>query len=685
METKVVKKGGVNHISVDGKIIDTVAFKSFRPTLNNVNDFYKSGVRIFHAFVSGLKSGIKMPYSAYGEVWFGEGDYRFENFDRQMEMFIEAAPDAYIFINLHLDVREWWLKENPGNVDSFTHLSQIAGNEKWRRDTEDYIRAFIKYAEEKYGDRIIGYWLLGGFTTEWFSAKDHEESHPVKLEAFRKYMGDPSVEIPSKEEREKPSSQIFLDPIKDALLIKYRRFHAELISGLVLDFCRTAKEALGYKKIVGVFFGYIMELAFKNGSLWNYGHLDLDRVNESPYVDLIATPSSYKYRQYDDGTAYMILCDSLALHQKAYFASFDNLTFLTPTALENPRRLCNDPETKDAMIALQTNFVRKDLLNTREKTIHAMRREMMHRFASRCGTWWFDMLEGWYYDDGLMDEISSLTAHSAEILKKERNSASEICVFVSTDPLYYVNKLSFINEECICQQRLALSRIGAPFDLVSMSDLKNVDADQYKLFIFLDAYSLTEKERDYINGTLKKNGRSVLLIGACDYINKDGVSLERTSRLVEMELGLLEKDEATVRAMNSVYGYEEPKNPTIYIKDGGAIPLGRFADSRKCALAKKEEKDYKIFYSALGHISDKVLRDIARESGVHIYAEDGVFTYIDNCVAGVYNTSAETTTLILKEDGEYKELFSGKTYKTENCKVTLPTGDSPSQMLVLKK
>jgi hypothetical protein len=137
--------------------------------------------------------------------------------------------------------------------------------------------------------------------------------------------------------------------------------------------------------------------------------------------------------------------------------------------------------------------------------------------------------------------------------------------------------------------------------------------------------------------------------------------------------------------MNSVYGYEEPKNPTIYIKDGGAIPLGRFADSRKCALAKKEEKDYKIFYSALGHISDKVLRDIARESGVHIYAEDGVFTYIDNCVAGVYNTSAETTTLILKEDGEYKELFSGKTYKTENCKVTLPTGDSPSQMLVLKK
>ena len=684
MQTKIVRKNGVNQIEVDGKIIDSVAFKSFRPTLNNVGDFYKSGVRIFHVFVSGLKSGIKMPYSAYGEVWFGDGDYRFENFDKQMQMFLEAAPDAYFFVNLHLDVRQWWLDENPGNVDSFNYLSQIAGNEKWRRDTEDYIRAFIEYAESKYDNKIIGYWLLGGFTTEWFSARDYEETHPVKLEAFRKYMNDPTVEIPPQEVREKPTNQIFLDSKDDGLLINYRHFHNELISGLVLDYCKAAKEALGYRKIVGVFFGYIMELAYKNGSLWNYGHLDLDRVNESPYVDLIATPSSYKYRLYDDGTAYMILCDSLPLHNKMYFASFDNLTFLTPTALDNPRRLCNDPETRDAMVALQSNFSRHDLLNTREKTIHGMRREMMHRLASRCGTWWFDMLEGWYYDDGLMREISSLTEKSAEILEKERKSASEICVFVSTEPLYYVNKMSFINEECICKQRLELSKIGAPYDLVSMSDLKTVDKNQYKLFIFLDSFSLSADERDYINTVLKGEGRSLLFIGAPDYINSDGVSLDRVSELLEMNVGVLEKDEAIVRALNTTFGYDEPKNPTLYVSDVSAQVLGRFADSRKCALAKQDKGDYKIYFSALGHISDTVLREVARDAGVHIYAEDGVFTYIDDTVAGVYNTSAEKTTLTLKADGEYKELFSGITYKTENKKVTLPTGECPAQMLVLK-
>lgn len=683
METKIVKEGGTNRICIDGKVVDAVGFKSFRPTRNNVGDFYKAGVRLFHVFCSGLKSGIKMPYSAYGEVWFGNGDYRFENFDRQMEMFIQAAPEAYLFINLHVDVRQWWLDQNPGNADSFTHLSQIAGNEKWRKDTEDYIRAFIAYAEEKYGDRIAGYWLLGGYTTEWFSGRDRQASHPVKLEAFRNYMGDPNVEIPSIAELEKPKSQIFLDPIKDKLITDYQRFHAKLTADTVLGYCKTAKEALGFQKLVGVFFGYIMELRW-NGSLWNYGHLDLDRVNESPYVDLIATPTSYSFRLYDDGVAYMILADTLALHNKAYFASFDNLTFLTPTMHNNPRRLCNDPETTEALLSLQNNFGRNDLLETREKTIHGMRREMMSRIAKRGGTWWFDMLEGWYYDDSLMEEVSHLVKKSASLLEKPQYSAAEICVFVSAEPLYLVNKTSGINDEVLCFQRGPLSRIGAPYDLFSISDLQRVDISQYKLFIFLDAYSLRAEERDYINGTLKGDGRSVLFVGPCDYIDEQGVSRERMSKLCEMEIDLLEKDEALVRAFNSQYGYTEAKNPTPYVNDTDVRVLGRFSASRKCALAVRENETYKVFYSALGNLSHETLRGIAKMAGVHIYAEEGVFTYISDTVAGVYNTNATTTEITLLQDGEYTELFSGKTYKTQNKKVVLPTDECPAQMLVLK-
>ena len=228
-----------------------------------------------------------------------------------------------------------------------------------------------------------------------------------------------------------------------------------------------------------------------------------------------------------------------------------------------------------------------------------------------------------------------------------------------------------------------LSRIGAPYDLFSMSDLRRVDVSRYKLFIFLNAYSLTDEERNYINGTLKAGGRSLLFVGPADYVNFDGVSRDRMSALAEMDIDLLPKDEATVRAFNVSYGYEEAKNPTPFVKEDGVKVLGRFADSRKCALALREREDYKVFYSALGHISHAVFRQIAKLSGVHIYAENGVFTYVNDALLGVYNTGAEETEVILREDGVYTELFSGKTYTTYNRQIQLPTGESPAQMLVL--
>ena len=211
-----------------------------------------------------------------------------------------------------------------------------------------------------------------------------------------------------------------------------------------------------------------------------------------------------------------------------------------------------------------------------------------------------------------------------------------------------------------------------------------VDLKRYKLVIFLDAFTLENDQREYINSTVKKDGRSLLFIGPCDYINDTGVSCTRMSDLCEMEIGLLEKDETQIRAFNSAYGYAEPKTPTPFVVDGSAKVLGRFSQSRKCALAVKETPNYNVFYSALGNLSHNVLRKIAKMAGVHIYAEEGVYTYINDTVAGVYNTGAATTELTLKADGEYTELFSGKVYKTKNKKVLLPTDECPAQMLILK-
>ena len=126
------------------------------------------------------------------------------------------------------------------------------------------------------------------------------------------------------------------------------------------------------------------------------------------------------------------------------------------------------------------------------------------------------------------------------------------------------------------------------------------------------------------------------------------------------------------------------KNPTPYVKATDVCALGRFSDSRECAVAVKKNADYNVFFSALGNLSHETLRGIAKMAGVHIYVKEGVFTYINDAVAGVYNTNAAFTELTLPKDGEYMELFSGKIYKTQNKKVVLPTDECPAQMLILK-
>lgn len=673
---------GMPQISVNGRIIDSLAFKSFRPTEKNVKAFYQAGVRLFHVYCSGLMSGLKVPYSLFGETWFGDHDYRFENLDRQIEFFLKNAPEGYVFINIHLDSREWWMKEHPGSVNSFTHLSQIAADEDWRRDTADYLRALISHAEEKYGDRIVGYYLLGGYTTEWFSEYDHEEAHPVKLKAYRDFLNDPTAEIPSKERLERKKEQLYLDPAADADVIRYRRFHHHLIADTVLYFAAEAQKVLQHEKPLGLFFGYILELL--NARMWDAGHIEFDRINRSGDIDFLATPSSYQFRSYDDAGAYMLLCDTLALNGKMCWISFDHTTFLVPGLPDNPERICGDPDTDTALktLAAMRASNPRDLLKTREQTLHAMRREFMQRMTKRTGYWWFDMLEGWFYDDALMAEVAHQVRISHRLNALEKRSESEIAVFISGESLYHVNKASELNTELICNQRDALSRMGAPYDIYSLNDLENVDPARYRLIILSDALLLSGSQKTYLQTVLAKDGRRLLVIGPSGFTDETGADIRKTEALWKITLRENPYPEREIRAMNTVYGYKNPKTPVWYADDAQAQTLGRFGVSRKPALIRKDFDGYTLYYSAVGNLSHTVLREIAREAGVFLYNEDGAAVFASHHLYGIYNTSAEETILHLPENGTYEELFGGRIYDGKDGSVTLPTGSEPAQFLL---
>lgn len=132
MNAHVKRSNGVLKVEIDGRLYPPLSFKSFRPNPKNVSEFYDAGVRLFSVLTSGITSALGVPYSLYGESWIGEGTYDFSPVDRQMDMFLENAPEGYFAPMIQLDTRPWYLQQHPEVPNSFTHLSQIACDDGWK-------------------------------------------------------------------------------------------------------------------------------------------------------------------------------------------------------------------------------------------------------------------------------------------------------------------------------------------------------------------------------------------------------------------------------------------------------------------------------------------------------------------------------------------------------------------------
>ncbi len=740
MYVKLIKNNGVVKVNIDGKVIEPLAFRSFRPTERNISDFSKAGTKLMNIFSTGLNSALGVPYSTYGESWLGNGQYDFDAVDRQIGLFLNNAPDTYFGLKIQVDTRPWFLKENPGTEDTFIRLSQTAADDKWRKEAAEYLKAMISHVEEKYGDRFYGYYILGGSTTEWFSRIDEGESSPAKEGAFRKYINDPEATIPDRATRNRCSAGSFRDPATDRAAINYWRFHNELIADTILYFAAEAQSVIKHEKLLGVYFGYIFEL--RGATLCNFGHMAYERVYCSGDIDLIATPASYRYRKHDSTSAVMIAYDSLALHNKLQFLSFDNITHLAPQYIEGKPIPGYDSK-----------------LSSEQEAVDVMRRDFIFCITRGSGHWWFDMFEGWFYSEGLMNEVKREIAMGDRILASGRDmsSAAEIAVFVEgAESLYYLDHYSNINTDLLGSQREGLARMGEPYDVYSICDLGNpgIDHGRYKLYIFVNQFKISDETRQAIENKVKKSGRTILWIYAPDYIQDSSVSLQSLSDMTGINIKLKEATDVpavdasnaapAVKAANAVsvnvtganagqdaqaayaahkaqavvaavpiasagipdaniievgygdktktvdrYGFNNAVKTQFYAEDDNAVTWGKYKANGRAALVYKkitvtgEGGSYNSFYSAAGNIPAGTLRAIAEFAGVHIYNYGRDPVYINQSLIGVYATADGVIELKLKDNRPLKELFEDKGYLPgdRTLKLTMQKGNSKLFMI----
>ena len=671
MKVSVKRDNGMLKVDINGTLYAPLSFKSFRPNPRNISEFYGAGVRLFSVLSSGIISALGVPYSLFGESWTGEERYDFSAVDKQMDMFIENAPDGFFAPMFQVDTRPWYLETHPEVPDSFLCLSQIAHDETWRKAAADYLKAVIRHCEEKYGGRIYGYFILGGGTTEWLSDHDHEEPHPIKEAAYKKYRNDAGATLPTKEELEK-DGRVFLESEEENVLCE-RRFHADTIADLVLYFAAEVQSVIRHQKLLGLYYGYLMELGAPR--LYNAGHLGYEKVFFSDDIDMISSPSAYRYRELTDPSAFMVTQKTLDAHNKLYFLEFDHITHVAPSMVEEA------PSGNSRNGTLKIIPGAEKRCNNESESLNLMYRDFLLCYANATALWWFDMFDGWFRSEGMMNAVQRMIALHGELSNLSKESVAQIAVYAEGEALYHVRKSAKLANESLSKMLRTFAEMGAPYDIYSVGDLDACSPERYRMILLIDEFDIPQKRMETIR-RLQREGVTVVWFYAPDYAHGAENDVRRITRATGIGVqesgqshgGLVAHGKLTENVLAAPY---------FSVADEKAVPIGLFEDG---AVAIAGNADETVFYSAVPYLPSSVLGEILDRKGIFRYSRNShVYTYVNAGAVGVYNATQEDATVFVPEDGTYTDKLTGSEFCATGGKLRLPFRDFRAYLLVKKR
>ncbi|MFC5407499.1 S-layer homology domain-containing protein [Cohnella soli] len=565
------------------------------------------------------------------EVWLPE-----------MQKIAQEDPNAYFLPVLWLgtDFSFGFNGANTAEVNVDKGASWGAnsyGSKEWKNRAELFLREQIRrYEASPMKDRILGYMLTGGSTGEWFNVdtwanRDFDRSVSntasfrewLKLEygsdlgKLRHAWNDPAVTFESASIPAKASGDPFLNPATNRSVIDYVQYQNKQLSRFIVDLAGVVKDETGRAKLMSIYSGYTMAFG-QYGPL--SGELDLETLLNSPDIDLLYSPLDYTHRSLADGfTSVHGAMDSARLHGKLYVGEDDYATHIGTDTHGAPPLSDN---ADGSLALLWRNF---GFALTKSYGLH----------------WYDDAGYGGFNNARMVNEIRKMNQLANAALNLPRKSGAEIALVVDEfSQMVQSVSGSSVNER-LRLIREELSKAGAPYDIVLLSDVLAGKADSYKLYLFANAFALKDEQRTTL-GQWDKSGKTVVWLYASGYWKRDASQTDRRSADQIGEITGLATTEAAPQSYRiaAVDDNAEPLLAGIAPGEelgGSATPIPLFAAEEtdgvhvlgrtgsKVTAAYKQHNDGKEVWIGSPSISSvPFYRNLAEEAGVHLYSRSGL-------------------------------------------------------------
>ncbi|MBR6470690.1 MAG: beta-galactosidase [Victivallales bacterium] len=638
-------------------------FVNGEPTMPYLSILYPGEVNYPEARQSG-RAGIKLIH-VYGRlVNAPDGNYDFSFVDNVIYTALRGNPSAHLFLRITLrdSVNPEFYWEHPDELvtlDDGTRMRHPSFASKvWRDEVRKIYVALVKHIQEgPYADRVAGFLPSDGEEGQWMHywggddpAKDGtltDYSRPMQEyfrdwltrkygadEALKAAWGQPDVtlataQIPSRAARAGEAEEgVFRKLPRDRAVVDYAEALSEVVDDEIEEYCRVVKEASGGKLLTGILYGHIMDLG---GTFMaeQVGYLKLRRVIECPDLDFVAGPISY-WAQFRDmggpGAFDYPTPATLRLHNKLWINEVDLRTHLLDS----------------------TDHVSD--VTTAHKTDEAIAREFALSLCSNAGLWLCNLAGGqrsWFDDIETGDTMGRLQKIADVAPAQDLRSTAEVAVVFSEQSLAYLRPLATnaprtidgIMESLMVWQRLALRRLGAPFDAYLADDFLNPAMPRYKLYVFMDTFFLTEEERQAIQTKLAAEQATALWFYTPGVVTAEGFEPDKIAELTGIPVTLENRRETAAMKLAATgeniglpnYSFLPAVTPQV---DAETAVLASKADGVTPAVVRKGRN----YFSAYAGLPPAFLREIAREAGVFLYSEDDDAIYANASYLAVHTS-----------------------------------------------
>jgi len=534
------------------------------------------------------------------------------------------------------------------NADAASSWGAVSfGSQEWLNRAELFLREQIRqYEASRVGERIIGYQLTAGTTGEWFypdtwANRDFDRSaantatfrswlaaaYEQDAEKLQEAWNDSEVSFATAEIPAKQAGDHFLDAQSSRAVIDYVQYSNEQIAVVTDKLAAIVKEETGDRKVVSIYSGYTMAFG-QYGPL--SGQLALERMLQSDNLDIFFSPFDYVHRNLKGYSTAHGAMDSIRRAGKLYVAEDDYATHIG-----------SDHWGAEALA--------KDI----EGTLALMWRNFGYTLTKSFGQWWYDDTGyGNFNNARMMDAIGQMNAlaqANLDLVEKKRTAGSneasagsslakaEIALVVDEfSQMVQSVSSSYLNEE-LRLLRGELSKAGAPYDVILLSDLLSGQDDPYKLYIMANSYALDEKDQRALQ-QWNTSGKTVLWLYAPGYWSRGDDGLDRRSVDAIREITGLPINEQPAGiysiltehsaqplmegiAEGEVLAAASKPLPAFTIAEtSGLEVLGRM-NGEAAAVLRTDGDTHTIWVGAPRLLSPGFYRNAAKMAGVHVYSE----------------------------------------------------------------